>query len=161
MNRRNACLLAVLFAVSPTLAGAAERGLAKATVAGKAVTIDYGRPELKGRDMLAQAEVGKPWRLGADAQTTLKTEANLQFGSLVVPKGEYVLTATKVAEGQWKLDFTKAGDEKTALGSVALAPQKNDSNVEAFTIDLSGKGKDGEFLMRWGTAGFKTTFTAQ
>ena len=161
MNRRNACVLSVLFAASPTLALAADRGLAKATVAGKAVTIDYGRPELKGRDMLAQAEVGKAWRLGADADTTLKTEANLKFGGLAVPKGEYVLTATKVAEGQWQLDFGKSGADKTTLGSVPLTAQKGDSSVEMFTIDLSGKGSDGEVLMRWGTTSLKATFTGQ
>jgi Protein of unknown function (DUF2911) len=160
MTRRSA-LLTVLVAATPILAQAAERGLAKATVAGKTVSIDYGRPELKGRDMLAQAEVGKPWRLGADAETTLKTEANLKFGSLAVPKGDYVLTATKVAEGQWQLDFIKSGADKAALGSVPLTAQKVDSSVEMFTIDLSGKGNDGEVLMRWGTTGLKTTFTGQ
>ena len=161
MNRRNAGLLAVVLAVSPNLVLAAERGLAKATVAGKAVTIDYGRPELKGRDMLAQAEVGKPWRLGADAETTLKTEANLKFGTVTVPKGDYVLTATKVADGQWQLNCAKSGAEKAALISVPLTSQKVDSSVEMFTIDLSGKGKDGEVLMRWGTTGLKATFTGQ
>ncbi|HVQ28331.1 MAG TPA: DUF2911 domain-containing protein [Vicinamibacteria bacterium] len=161
MNRRNVCVLAVMLAVSPSLVLAAERGLAKATVAGKAVTIDYGRPELKGRDMLAQAEVGKPWRLGADDETTLKTEANLKFGTLSVPKGDYVLSATKVAEGQWQLNFAKSGADKAVLGSVPLALQKVEASVEMFTIDLSGKGTDGEVSMRWGTTGLKATFTGQ
>lgn len=161
MNRRKACLMAVLFAVSPTLAWAAERGLAKATVAGKAVSIDYGRPELQGRDMLAKAEVGKPWRLGADAETTLKTEADLKFGTLAVPKGDYVLTATKVAEGQWQLDVTQATGGKAVLGSAALVPVKVEGSVEMFTIELAGKGQDGEFLMKWGTTGYKTAFTGK
>ena len=161
MKTTNALLLAVLFAATPTLAPAAERGLAKAQVAGKAVAIDYGRPELKNRDMLAQAEVGKPWRLGADDPTTLKTEADLKFGSLAVPKGEYVLTATKVADGQWQLDFSKGGADKGALGSVTLTSQKNADSVEMFTIELSGKGSGGELLMKWGTTGLKTSFTGQ
>ena len=160
MTRRNA-LLMVLVASAPILAQAAERGLAKATVAGKAVSIDYGRPELQGRDMLAKAEVGKPWRLGADAETTLKTEADLKFGTLAVPKGDYVLTATKVAEGQWQLDVTQATGGKALLGSAALLPEKVEGSTEMFTIELSGKGQDGEFLMKWGTAGYKTAFTGK
>ena len=161
MMRRNACLLVVLVAASPNLAPAAERGLAKAQVAGKAVAIDYGRPELKGRDMLGQAEVGKPWRLGADGATTLKTEADLKFGALAVAKGDYVLTATKVAEAQWQLNVTKAGEDKALVGSIPLTPQKIEGSVEMFTIELAGKGNDGEFLMKWGTTALKAAFTGK
>ena len=161
MTSRNAFLLVVLFAALPTLAPAAERGEAKAQVGGKVVAIDYGRPELKGRDMLGQAEVGKPWRLGADAATTLKSEADLKFGALLVPKGDYVLTATKLAEGQWQLDVTRAAGDKALVGSVALTPQKVDASVEMFTIELLGKGNEGEFLMKWGTTGLKAAFTGK
>jgi hypothetical protein len=160
MTRRNALFLAVLVAAAPALAHTADRGEAKATIGGKTITIDYGRPVLKGRDMLAQAEVGKPWRLGADAATTLKTEADLKFGDLAVPKGEYVLTATKVAEGQWTLDFAQ-GTERKAVGSTPLTPQKIEGSVEMFTIELSGKGNEGEFVMKWGPTALKTAFTGK
>ena len=30
-----------------------------------------------------------------------------------------------------------------------------------FTIELSGKGEDGEFLMKWGTTGYRTAFTGK
>ncbi len=160
MTRRNALLMVVLAASTPALAHTADRGEAKATVAGKTVTIDYGRPTLKGRDMLAQAEVGKPWRLGADAATTLKTEADLKFGDLAVPKGDYVLTATKTAEDKWQLDFAK-GPDGTAVGSVPLTSQKAEGSVEIFTIELSGKGNDGEFLMKWGPTALRAAFTSR
>ena len=160
MNKRYAILAGLLAAAVPALAHGADRGEAKATVAGKAVTIDYGRPSLKGRDMLGQAEVGKPWRMGADASTTLKTEADLQFGSLAVPKGEYVLSATKVAPDKWEMNLTKAGD-KGALGSVPLVPQKVADAVETFTIELSGKGNEGEFKMTWGATALKAAFSGK
>ncbi|HEY6549261.1 MAG TPA: DUF2911 domain-containing protein [Vicinamibacteria bacterium] len=160
MNKRFSILAGLLALAIPALAHSADRGEAKATLAGKTVRIEYGRPALQGRDMLGQAQVGQPWRMGADAATTLKTEADLQLGSLAVPKGEYVLTATKVAADKWELNLAKAAD-KGALGSVPLTPEKTTDSVETFTIELAGKGNTGEFRMKWGTTVLRTSFTAK
>ena len=160
MTRRNACLLFVLAAAFPTLTYAAERGEAKARVAGKAVAIDYGRPELKGRDMLAQAEVGRPWRMGKDAATTLKTEADLKFGEVAIPMGDYILTATKLAADKWQLNFANAAD-RAAVGSVPLSTEKLAGSVETFTIELSGQGEAGELQLKWGGVALKTGFTGR
>ena len=112
MLQRKAVLAFVLAAaVTPALAHGAPRGEAKATVSGKAVSIDYGRPSLAGRDMLGKAEVGKPWRMGADGPTTLKTDAELTFGTAKVPKGSYVLTATKTSETGWSINVAKSEGE--------------------------------------------------
>lgn len=159
MIRRIALVSSLLAVAVPVLAHGAERGEAKAVVAGKAVSIDYGRPSLRGRDMLAQAEVGQPWRLGADAATTLKTEADLSFGAAAVPKGEYVLTATKLAEGQWQLNvFTK---EKAKVADVPLLAEKLKEPVETLTIDLEGGKDTAEFRLSWGGTALKTAFTAK
>lgn len=152
--------LAALSALAiPLLAHGADRGEAKATVAGKTVTIDYGRPTLKGRDMLGQAAVGKPWRMGADAETTLKTDADLTFGKAAVAKGEYVLTATKVADGQWQLNvLTK---EKAKVADVPLELAKVPASVEMLTIDLTGDKGKGTFTMSWGEVSLKAAFTGK
>jgi hypothetical protein len=152
--------LAALSALAiPLLAHGADRGEAKATVAGKTVTIDYGRPTLKGRDMLGQAAVGKPWRMGADAETTLKTDADLTFGKAAVAKGEYVLTATKVADGQWQLNvLTK---EKAKVADVPLDLAKAPASVEMLTIDLTGDKGKGTFTMSWGEVSLKAAFTGK
>jgi len=93
------------------------------TVAGKAVSIEYGRPSLKGRDMLGQAQVGQAWRMGADAATSLKTDADLTFGTVAVPKGEYILTATKVSAETWQLNvLSKADRSKVAEVPLTAAP---------------------------------------
>ena len=97
--------ITVALSLAAAAAFSADRGEAKATVAGKAVSIDYGRPSLQGRDMLGQAKVGTPWRMGADSPTRLKTAAELTFApGVVVPPGEYVLTATKTAPDKWQID---------------------------------------------------------
>jgi hypothetical protein len=130
-------------------------------VAGKAVSIDYGRPSLAGRDMLGKAEVGKPWRMGADAATGLKTDADLSFGSVKVPKGSYVLTATKTAESAWTLDIAKAEGDKAALGSIPMTVGKLPESVEEFTILLHGEKDKGEIELQWGTTSLKVSFTGK
>ena len=153
-----------LAAIAALLASSAyaqnPRGEAKATVAGKAVAIDYGRPSLKNRDMLGQAQVGQAWRMGADAATSLKTDADLSFGPVQVPKGEYVLTATKVAADQWQLNVLSKSD-KVKVADVPLAASKGDASVEQFTIDLTGSGDKGDLKLRWGTTVLGASFTGK
>jgi len=148
----------VALAVAPASSRAADRGEAKATVAGKAVAIDYGRPLLRGRDMLAQAAVGTPWRMGADAATTLKTDADLSFGGTAVPKGTYVLTATKLGEEKWQLTVATNDAEKKKVAEVPLTTVRLPASVEQFTIDLKGEKDKGELALSWGTTGLKAAF---
>lgn len=154
-----AVLLAL--AVGPAFAHAADRGEAKATVSGKTVVIDYGRPVLKGRDMLAQAEVGKPWRLGADAATTLKTDADLSFGGVSVPKGTYVLTATKVAADKWVLTAATNDASAKKVAEVPLTPSALAADVEQFTIDLKADKDKGDLTLSWGKTALKAAFTGK
>lgn len=160
MMKRMAVATALLAATLPTLAHGADRGEAKAAVAGKTVSIDYGRPMLNGRDMLGQAEVGKAWRMGADGATTLRTAADLKFGELAIPKGDYILTATKVADDAWQINFTSATD-KAAVGSAPLASSKLEASVETFTIELTAKGDRGELALKWGTTALKAGFSGK
>jgi hypothetical protein len=154
-------LAAVAFALAaPVLAQGNPRGEAKATVAGKEVSIDYGRPSLKGRDMLGQAQVGQAWRMGADAATSLKTDAELSFGSVTVPRGEYVLKATKVSADQWHLNVLAKGDQ-TKVADIPLAASGLDQSVELFTVELTGDKDKGEFAMMWGKTALKAPFTAK
>jgi hypothetical protein len=159
MRKRIAILCAFAAAAAAALAHGADRGEAKATVGGKVVSIDYGRPSLKGRDMLAQAEVGKPWRMGADAATTLKTEAVLKFGTLTVPKGEYILTATRLDADKWQLNVLANTQERAKVADIPLTTDKLKDSVETFTIELTGQKEKGELSMAWGTTALKAAFT--
>ena len=116
MHRAHALSSALALTVGLASVAAAQmnpRGEAKLTLAGKEIVVDYGRPSLKGRDMLGKATVGQEWRMGADSATTLKTPGSLSFGSTVVPPGDYVLKAKKVSDTEWVLKFE--GDGKPAV----------------------------------------------
>ncbi len=136
------------------------RGEAKATVAGKSVGIEYGRPSLAGRDMLGQAKPGTPWRMGSGSPTSLKTDADLSFGSVALPKGSYILTAVKDEKGSWTVIATNP-ETKAKAAEVPLTSSTLKDPVEQFTIEISGKGSAGEFAMMWGTSRMAANFTGK
>jgi len=154
----------LLLSALPVVAHGADRGTAKVAIAGKDVTIDYGRPVLKGRDMLAKAEVGKPWRLGADSPTVLTTDADLAFGPVQVPKGSYTLSATKTGEATWVLNIVKTAKDGAApqkVGDVPLQVTTLPESVEELTIDLKDQGAATQLLISWGKTGLQTTLTGK
>jgi hypothetical protein len=70
------------------------RGTATATVNGKSVTIDYGRPSLKGRkfdELMKGLQADRMWRAGENQVTTLDTPVDLMIGDQKVPAGKYSL----------------------------------------------------------------------
>ena len=82
---------AALFAFG---ASAADRGAATATIGGKKVNIDYGRPVLKGRsvaDLTKQLPEDRVWRAGDNQVTTLTTEGDIQLGGKKLAAGKYSL----------------------------------------------------------------------
>ena len=160
MLKRIALGALALAAAAPAFAQMNPRGEAKAVVAGKAVSIEYGRPSLKGRDMLGQAQIGQAWRMGADAATSLKTDADLAFGAVTVPKGEYILTATKVAADTWHLNVLSKAD-RSKVAEIPLSAGTLPQSVEVFTVALKGEKEKGEFEMHWGTIALKAAFAGK
>jgi hypothetical protein len=155
----SSCLALTLGLAASAAAQMNPRGEAKVSLGGKAVVVDYGRPSLKGRDMLGQAAVGQEWRMGADGATTLNTKATLAFGGTQVPPGEYTLKARKVSDTDWVLKVEKG--EGNAVAEVPLQSSKVDKSVEMFTIDLSEDKGEGVFRMSWGDRALSTRFTAK
>lgn len=94
MHTRTSLAALSLLAVTAWPALGSTRGAATATVGGKKVTIDYGRPSLKGRplgDLIKQLSADRVWRTGDDQVTTLKTESDLDVGGRRVKAGTYSL----------------------------------------------------------------------
>ena len=86
------------------------RGKATASIGGKAVTIDYGRPALKGRSMdelFKQLPPDRVWRAGQNQVTTLTTEGDISIGGKKIPAGKYSLYAHIAPGGEWSLILNK------------------------------------------------------
>jgi hypothetical protein len=84
----------------------APRGTATASLKGKQITIEYGRPALKGRnvkDLTAQLPPDRMWRAGSDRVTTLATEGDILIGGKKVPAGKYTLYVHIPESGDWSL----------------------------------------------------------
>ncbi len=75
------------------------------TLDGATVSIEYGRPFVKGRTVGKNLEPmpEQIWRLGADEPTILKTDKPLQVGALKVAPGSYSLWVMTDQSGRWKL----------------------------------------------------------
>jgi hypothetical protein len=160
MLKRFALAALAVVVAAPAFAQGNPRGEAKATVAGKAVSIEYGRPSLKGRDMLGQAQVGQAWRMGADTATSLKTDADLAFGAVSVPKGEYILTATRIAADQWHLNVLAKAD-RSKVAEIPLAMGTLPQSAELFTVTLAAEKENGTLELQWGTTALKAAFTGK
>jgi hypothetical protein len=92
----------IIFAQNPP----SQRGSAKLALGGKEITIDYGRPALKGRSMdalLAKLPPDRIWRAGDNQVTTLTTEGNVMVGDKEVAAGKYSVYVHIPQEGDWSL----------------------------------------------------------
>jgi hypothetical protein len=95
------------------------RGSATATVAGKKVSVDYGRPALKGRsldELLKQLPADRIWRAGENQVTTLTTEGPITVGGTKVPAGKYSVYVHAGEGNAWDLILNK--DPGVPLGKI-------------------------------------------
>jgi len=160
----------MLLAALPLAAQGNPRGTAKLSLSGKAVSVEYGRPSLKGRTvdaLLGQLKPGGVWRMGADKSTTFMSETDLSFGSVTVPAGTYSLWARHEADG-WKLVFNKQhdqwGTQHDAAQDLAAAPlsqTKLSKSVEEVTISLGESAGGGLFSLQWGDLDLSAKFKAK
>jgi len=96
----------------PPLSPAAK---AETTLNGKKITVDYSAPSMRGRKIMGElVPFDKVWRTGANAATTLTTEADISIsganggGVLKVPAGKYTLYTLPAAPGKpWLLIVNK------------------------------------------------------
>ena len=135
MKRLALCVLATTSLCGPVYAHGAKRGTAEGSIRGKKVTVEYGRPELKGRSLdalLSQLPDDRVWRAGTDEITTLTTEGGLVLeclsgvacsrvrapgGGRRVPAGKYSLYVSAPPNGAVALILNS--DPGIELGALA------------------------------------------
>lgn len=149
------------------------RGTEEATVAGARITVDYGTPSRRGREIFgAVVPWGQVWRTGANRATHLSTDRALVLGdpmlgpTLQVPAGEYTLFSIPAPDGGVLIVNRQTGQNGTAydasrdLGRVRMRIGKLAGEVERFTIEVeeAGAGR-GALNLSWDRAQFTVPFT--
>ncbi len=156
---------AVAVASAVPVGAQTERGKAELKAGSGAITLDYGRPSLKGRDMLSELKPGSFWRMGMNQAAVFTTPVDLAFGATKIAKGSYSLWLKKAGDkfelvfnsqtGQWGTQHDTAKD----VASVVLKQDPLPTAVETFTMDLKSAAKGGDLGLSWGTtkltAGFE------
>jgi hypothetical protein len=142
---------------------------ADVTLSGKAVTIKYNSPRLKGRTIGSDiVPYGEPWRTGANPATTLVTAANLKIGTLDVPAGTYTLFTlpsknqwlfiVSKKTGEWGIPYPEGDD----LGRTPMTGKTLPASQEDMSITFENtKGSSTELHVKWGTTDQYVTVKAQ
>jgi hypothetical protein len=143
----------------------AARGTAEATVKGKKITIDYGRPSLKGRDMFSMIQPGMVWRLGMNMATHLETSGDLVVAGKEVKAGKYTLWARKTGPDSWTLAFHPKtgvwGQPELKEGYIAELPLKTEKvadSAEQLSITLADNKGKAAIKIHWGNVALTGAF---
>src|SRR5262245_27067800 len=132
---------------------------------GATISIEYGRPSLKGRPESQVMPPGREWRTGADEATTLKTDRALRFGNLAVPAGTYQIHSVP-GPPSWQLIISKstqawgipypAGQD---LGRTPMTAGKTVALVEQLTISIDDTPAGATLRIEWGNLSARAPFT--
>lgn len=133
------------------------RGRAEGAIGGAAITVDYGTPVKRGREIWgALVPFGQLWRTGANEATHFTTDRELLLGSggdtLRVPAGRYTLFSIPGPEGGVFIVNRQVGQTGTAydaardLGRVPMTVRALGETVEVFTIGIVPAGA---LELRW------------
>ena len=162
-------MVAVLLTAAPLLAQLSPPAETSVTIAGKNIRINYSAPSMRGRKIFGGLEpYGKVWRAGANAATSLHTDAPLDIGGLTIPKGDYTLFVyldpkqwqliVSKATGEWGLDYEKSQD----FGRVPMQMSKPSKPIETYKMTLSNLGGNkGKLQLAWENTIADVTFTVR
>jgi hypothetical protein len=157
-------LLSLAFSIT-LLAQGGNRGNAEATVNSKKVSINYGKPTLRGRDVLSMAPVGMVWRVGMNEATEIASTGDLMVGGKRLKAGKYSLWVRKIGDKQWSLAFHPTvgifGQPELKEGYVAEMPLELTTapqTAEQLVITIATRNNNAEIAIHWGTSLLKGLF---
>ena len=135
---------------------------ASATIAGKPITIKYGAPCVRGRQIFGDAGLLSTdwtypvWRAGANAATTLIAGADLDIGGIHVSAGTYSLYVLVKDPANWKLIVNRqtgqGGYRYNAhldLGRVDMKMDRPKAPVERLRYTITTTGNTGTIQIEW------------
>ena len=137
------------------------------TIDGASISIEYGRPALKGRPEDQMMPPGDPWRTGADEATIITTDKPLKFGTLSLAPGTYTIN-TVPNQNDWQLVIGKLGkpnqwgipyNAALEIGRAPMTLGKTTASVEQVTISIDDTAKGGTLRVEWGTKRATIPFT--
>ena len=141
-----------------TLPAASPRQKVEQQFSMSKITVDYGRPGVKGRKIFGDlVPFGKVWRVGANSSTKITFEQSVNFGGKSVSAGTYGLFVIPT-EKEWKVILNKDSqqwgaytfDEKLNVVDVTVPIQKLAEKQEWFEIELNPVDENAlNLVMKW------------
>lgn len=138
------------------------------TIAPANISIEYGRPSLRGRDIDAlMKENGPEWRTGADAASIITTDKALKFGNVTLQPGTYTINTVPGAT-DWQIAFGKLGKpgqwgipymKDLEVGRAPMKLGKTAAPVEMVTFLIEPGKSAGTLKIEWGTKSASIPFT--
>ena len=136
-------------------------------LSGANVSIEYGRPYLKGRDEAKMMPVGQPWRTGADEASIITSDKPLTFGKVTLAPGTYTIN-TQPGEKDWQLILGKLDKPKQwgvpyqpalEIGRAPMTLGKTAAPVEQVTYHIDPSKAGGTLRIEWGSKSASVPFT--
>ncbi|MGH7517010.1 MAG: DUF2911 domain-containing protein [Gemmatimonadales bacterium] len=144
------------------------RDTLKATVGAANLTVDYGRPRRRGREIFGNVVPwNQVWRAGANAATGFTTDADLLMGGVVIPKGSYTLfvfpspNGSKLIVNRQTGQWGTAYDVRQDLVRIDMTAEQLAQTVEPFTIAIDRQGQGGVLRLQWDRTRFSVPFTVR
>lgn len=144
------------------------RAQAALALAGATVSVDYGRPALRGRVVFGELVPWEEiWRAGDDEASVLATDRPLRFGGLLLEPGRYALFVRPDPAGS-TLIFNREPDQWGAfnrnpaldVGSVPLELSSIATPIELFSLALEPvEAEAGRLWLGWGNTVWMAPFT--